>query len=139
MTYVEPGWDVYVCHFLIQKSEYGVVENPDKENALEEVLMEQSHYIECVLFSAESPDSAFDWAVAMVDRLSDTDHGGQHGLRKYAGVGIVDLDNTQTASDTLYREVKGETGFTVHTIDINNIDVEACLGVPEKGRLKLFS
>lgn len=127
------GWDLYVCEFIVQIREYKDDENFELE------LIEKNHHIETVLFKAESCDKAYNWAVEMMARQSDSDNDGKYGRREFECVGILNLSNPQVALSELHNEVKKEYGFTLNTTDIDGIEERLKFGMPEKSRLSLFT
>ena len=131
MTYVRKGWDVYAGTFIFRIQEF-----LDNVNVTK-TLIEEQYYLHVILFQADSPEAAYEWAVDYVGDL-DSDHDGKYDLRETTCVGLYDLDNTQTQTEDVPTELRRSYGFSTAIRDVSTNHKRLHQEIPKREELTLF-
>jgi hypothetical protein len=121
MMRIAEGWNWYVAEFVI---EYRVVSHPEQ-------LVRLVAQIEVHLLYATSREQAYDKAVALGERISDSYHNANGDLISVTCKGMHDLDNLQV--ETLEDE-QHLTSFRLN--DVTSAQMDAL--IPPREHLAVF-
>lgn len=133
MTYFQEGWDLFICRFLMKKK---ITDHTNQGD----FLIDESHYLEIVLFRSKNPASAYDHALSLIQTLDYRYRDDKGQIVELKCLGINGLDLLQTNLKTLDEELNDSNmnGYTLETISLNEFEKSVEDLIPNKEDLKLF-